>query len=379
MLKNNRKNLTKVCHVTSAHPRYDVRIFHKECKSLANNGFDVTLLVNDEIPSEIIDKVQIVSTQFKPRNRFERMIKSKKAIKKLMLEVNADIYHFHDPELLPEASWIKKQGKIVIFDFHEDVSKQILFKTYIPKGLRKFVSKAYEKYEKSKSKDFDALVTVTPKFVDRLKLTNPNTIMITNYPVVNKEIVVSEDQRKRAICFAGGVSQQWNHKNVIKAIEPIDNIEYILAGSGSSEYIDKMKALDGWKKVRYLGRIPHDEVQDVYNQSMIGMTLLSNNTQVGDEGTLGNTKIFEFMEAGLPIICSNNNIWKEIVDSYNCGIAINPNNVNEITNAINRIINDQDKVISMGQKGRQAALEKFNWHTQEKKLIELYRKLTEQE
>lgn len=104
-------NHIKICHVTSAHSRYDVRVLHKECKSLADNGFDITLLVNDNLPNDSIDGVKIVSTQIKPKNRYDRIVKSKKEIKKLMLDIDAGIYHFHDPELLPEATWIKKAGE----------------------------------------------------------------------------------------------------------------------------------------------------------------------------------------------------------------------------------------------------------------------------
>lgn len=370
----NSNKLIKVCHVTSAHPRYDVRIFHKECKSLANNGFDVTLLVNDNLPNEKKDGVKIISTKIEPKSRIERMIISKKTIRTKMLKIDADIYHFHDPELLPDASWIKKQGKKVIFDFHEDVSNLILYMTWIPSRIRKIVSLIYEKYEVNKASRLDALISVTPKIVERLKHINPNTIMVTNYPISTDEASNNGD-RRRAICFAGGIDPQWNHENIIKAIENIDNIIYILAGSGSSEYLEKLKKLKGWEKVRYLGRIPHEKVKEIYSKSMIGMTLLSNNTQVGDEGTLGNTKIFEFMDAGLPVICSNNKIWKEIVEGYECGIAINPDNINEIIKAIYKIINDQEKAIKMGQEGRKAIFDKFNWGFEEEKLLKLYNSL----
>lgn len=367
----------KVCHVTSAHPRYDVRIFHKECKSLANNSYDVTLLVNDNLPNESIDGVKIVSTQMKPNNRYERMVKSKKKIKTLMLEIDADIYHFHDPELLPEAAWIKSKGKKVVFDFHEDVSQQILFKTWIPGKLRNIISSIYSNYEKNKAKRFDALITVTPKFVERLKMVNSNTVMITNYPIVKEENGNHNMPKKKAICFAGGISPQWNHENIIKAIESIEDVEYILAGSGPNEYLDKLKSLEGWKKVRYLGKIPHEEVKSIYNQAMIGMTLLSNNTQVGDEGTLGNTKIFEYMESGLPVVCTNNRLWDQIIKKYKCGFSINHNSVIEITQAIDKIISNKEIHSEMSKNSRIAILREFNWHTQEAELLRVYKNITE--
>ncbi len=365
-------NHIKICHVTSAHSRYDVRVLHKECKSLADNGFDITLLVNDNLPNDSIDGVKIVSTQIKPKNRYDRIVKSKKEIKKLMLDIDAGIYHFHDPELLPEATWIKKAGKKVIFDFHEDVSQQILYKTWIPKILRKIVASIYNKYEKSQAKKFDALITVTPKFVERLKKVNSNTVMITNYPILKEKTVNEKYKQKKAICFAGGIGPQWNHKNIIKAIESIDNIEYILAGNGSLEYIESLKKLEGWSKVRYLGRIPHEIVKEIYSESIVGMTLLSNDTQVGDEGTLGNTKIFEYMESGLPVICSNNKLWSEIVKKHECGIAINPSDIDEIREAILYFKNDQKATIKMGNNGRNAVENVFNWKTQEKVLIGVY-------
>jgi len=372
----NSTNQKKVCHVTSAHPRYDVRIFHKECKSLANNGFDVTLLVNDNLPNEAIDGVKIVSTQLKPSNRYERMVKSKKYLRIKMIEIDADIYHFHDPELLPEGNWMKSKGKKIIFDFHEDVAQQILFKTWIPRKIRKLISAIYKKYEKKLSQRFDGLVTVTPKFVERLKQINPNTVMITNYPILKTTSNYDRSKKKRAICFAGGITPQWNHENIIKAIEQIDDIEYILAGSGPQDYLERLKSLQGWNKVRYLGRIPHEKVNEIYEESILGVALLSNNTQVGDEGTLGNTKLFEFMESGLPMICSNNKIWKEIIDKYECGVVLNPNSTDEIRGVIESIIDNHDELCSMGMNGRNAVEKIFNWRVgPEVELLDLYKRL----
>ena len=102
------------------------------------------------------------------------------------------------------------------------------------------------------------------------------------------------------------------------------------------------------------------------------MTILRHDTQLGEEGTLGNTKLFEYMEAGLPVICSNNKLWKEIINKYNCGIAVNPNNKEEIKDAIVALKDNPDKAKIMGENGRKAIENEYNWLTQEKKILLLY-------
>lgn len=365
-------DIISVCHVTSVHPRYDVRILHKECMSLARHEFAVTLLVNDTLPDEKFEDVEIISTQFKPRNRFDRMFISKKRIRNLMREIDADIYHFHDPELLPEAAWIKHRGKTVIFDFHEDVAQQILFKTWIPKCFRVIISNLYAKYERNMARKFDALISVTPKIVEKLKRIHKKTIMVTNFPIVTEDFSVYRSEKIRALCFAGVIAEDWSHDVIIRAIESIDDVEYILAGSGPSDYLVQLKTLKGWEKVRFLGKIPHNKVKEIYDEAMVGMALLGFRTQVGDEGTLGNTKLFEFMAAGLPVICSNNRIWSEIIQKHECGISLDPEDIGEISNAITKLIESPSLALEMGANGRYAVKHEYNWKTQEKKLISLY-------
>lgn len=363
----------KVCHVTSAHNRYDVRIFEKECTSLAKKGYDVTLIVNDNYDDETIGNVKIISTNYKYKNRIDRIFNSQKYILKKAIEVDADVYHLHDPELLIIGNKLKKTGKKVIFDSHEDVPAQIIDKQWIPQLLRSIISEIYGVYEKRSVKGYDAVISVTPHILERFEKINSNSIMITNYPIANK-IQVRKDNYVNKICFAGGISEQWNHDKIINSIENIDGIEYILAGSGTKEYLNLLKSLSGWKKVKYVGKIPHDDVNDIYSESVAGMALNYSN-QIKGTGTLGNTKIFEYMEAGLPVICTNYKLWEKIIDEYKCGICVNPSNVKEIRTAILFIINNKDKAVKMGQEGRRAIKEKFNWNIEEQKLLELYKAL----
>ncbi len=364
----------KVCHITSAHSRYDVRIFSKQCKSLVKGGYDVTLIVNDDKDDEVINGVKIVSTRYKPKTRMDRFIKSKKKLYDKAVEVDADIYQLHDPDLLPIGTKLKNMGKKIIFDSHEDIPKQIKGKDWIPAIMRNTVSNAYGVYEKLSVKRYDAVITVTPHIMDRLRIINSNIVMITNYPIIKEKENITR-KSNNSICFVGGIGEQWSHDKILEAIEDIEHIKYILAGKGSEDYINLLKSYNSWCKVDYLGVIPHEEVRQIYDNSFVGMTILRHDTQVGEEGTLGNTKLFEYMEAGLPVICSNNKLWKEIINKYNCGIAINPNRVEEIKEAILVLKNNPDKAKIMGENGRKAIEEEYNWSTQEKKLLLLYENL----
>lgn len=363
----------KVCHITSVHNRYDTRIFYKECVSLAKNGYDVTLIVNDDKEDEYVENVKIVSTKFKPKNRFERIINSKNKIYKKATEVNADIYHFHDPELIPVGIKLKRKNKKVIFDAHEDTSLQIKDKQWIPKLLRNIIARLYSLYEINSAKKFDAIISVTPHIVEKFLKANKNTVMITNYPIID---IIQKVERNpsNTICFAGGISRQWNHDKILKAIEGIEGITYLIAGNGTKEYLDSLRSLSAWNKVQYKGKVPHSEVKNIYAQSIAGMALNYSN-QAKKEGTLGNTKLFEYMAAELPVICSNYKLWREIIEQYDCGICVDPNNIEEIKKAIKFILNNPEKAKVMGKNGRKAVMEKYNWGTQEKILLDLYEKL----
>ena len=367
----------KICHITSAHPRYDTRIFYKECSSLANAGYEVTLLVAENMGSqpEMKNGVSIIPVQFKPKNRLDRILNSPKLMLKKALEVNADIYHFHDPELLQIALKLKKKNKMVIFDSHEDVCGQILSKKWIPGILRPIVSYLYMCYSNHVLSKLDHLIGVNPQLFEKLNKINPNTEMITNYPILNFDKNHQFTKDANLFCFAGGITEQWNHETILSALEDIDGT-YDLMGRAEQEYISKLHKYKSWDKVIYHGLVTQQEVRMILSSCSVGLAILdySENT-CGKVGTLGNTKLFEYMQVGLPVICTDFVLWKEIVDNWHCGICIPPGDVDALQKAMQYMIDNPDKAKEMGENGRRAVLEEFNWGIEEKKLISLYRKL----
>src|SRR5579864_663065 len=92
---------SRACVLTSVHPPFDVRIFHKECKSLAAAGYDVTLIAT--ATENGFHEGIALNTLPDWKNRFHRFLRGSLTVYKRALEVDADVYHFHDPELIPTA------------------------------------------------------------------------------------------------------------------------------------------------------------------------------------------------------------------------------------------------------------------------------------
>ncbi|SMP13999.1 Glycosyltransferase involved in cell wall bisynthesis [Desulfurobacterium pacificum] len=363
----------KICHLTSVHSRYDGRIFLKELKSLKEAGFDTYLIVADGKEDEITKEgIKILDVGI-PRNRKERVLKITNEIYKKALKVNADIYHFHDPELIPMGLKLKKWGKRVIYDVHEDVPRQILTKPYLNKVSKKFLSFFFEKYEDWAVKKFDFVITATPYIRDRLLKITLNVVDINNYPLLEEFPEISPWKgRKAEICYIGGIAKIRGIVELIKSLENVDTLLH-LAGSFESKSVEEeVRKLSAWRKVRYYGFVDRTKVQEILKSVMVGMvTFLPCPNHVNSQPN----KLFEYMAAGLPVVASNFPLWKEIVEENRCGICVNPLNPKEIAEAIKYLLTHPEEAKVMGENGRKAVLEKYNWSLEERKLIKVYKEL----
>ena len=364
--------MNKVCHLTSAHSWNDVRIYHKECKSLARFGFEVSLIAFNA-PNTIEDGVQIVNAGIKPIGRFKRMLQGSNIIYKNAKEIDADIYHLHDPELLIIGEKLIKNGKMVVFDAHEDLPMQIMGKHWIPKLLRKFVSSLTKLLLKVYLTKYSGVVAATPIIAAKLKKWNFNTIVACNYPLLS-EIPILETSllKTNSICYIGGLFES---RGLFQMLDAVKNLPITLdfAGSFSPESLfEKAKQHEAWGKVKFHGFINRNEVYNLMLQSKAGLVVLFPLQSYKDSLPI---KMFEYMSAELPVIASDFPLWKEIIETNNCGICVNPENSKEIANAINFILTNNNKAQQMGKNGRKAIIEKYNWENEEKKLIEFYKTL----
>src|SRR3984885_3282279 len=116
----------RTVHLTSAPPALDVRIFQKECRSLARAGYEVIVLGNHE-SNETVDAVRLQGLGA-ANGRVQRMTVKLAEMCRAAFEVAADVYHIHDPELLVVGLVLRAAGKQVVYDIHEDLPRTVLLK-----------------------------------------------------------------------------------------------------------------------------------------------------------------------------------------------------------------------------------------------------------
>lgn len=367
--------MIKVCHITSAHGEEDVRIFHKECVSLAKNGYEVYLVQRGESYEK--NGVKLAGFGEVPSGRIKRILLASRIAYKKALEIDADIYHFHDPDLLPYGEKLAKMGKHVIFDCHESTLESIEEKTWIPAFLRPVVAFFFDLLQRRVCRRLDAVVIVSPNERCHFESFAKRIACVTNYPILKENDL--QLPRENRVAFAGGISQQWDHHRVIEALEQLPDCRYWLCGGVDDGYLEQLQQLKGWAQTDYMGMIPHSQVAEGLARSRVGHSLLipGKNTD-GQVGTLGNTKIFEEMMAGLPVVCTNFDLWREFVERYHCGICVDPTNTQEIADAIRYLLEHPEEAQQMGENGRRAVREEFNWGVEEKKLFALYEDILNQ-
>lgn len=369
--------MKRVCYFTSK-PASDVRVFEKECTSLVEAGYEV-YLVSPNAKDEIKNGVNIIGFQYEKEGLYHRLFTLPKLLYNKALSIDADIYHFNDPASLPYGAKLKRKGKKVIFDSFEDHPTLFFEKKSLPYAMRYMFSKIYTVYEYYQCKKFDGLLLCYHWTQERLNKACTNNQLVFNFPILKGETANVEAFDGAAVCYAGLISRMWYIENILSALIQIDGVKFNLAGNpADASYLSMLKSNAGWQKVNYLGKVEHREVNEkVYSKSSIAMALLDYIPLCkGNVGNLSNNKLFEYMMAGLPVICTDFILWKEVVEKNECGICVDPRNINEIADAIKYLLNNPDIAVQMGKRGREAVFREYNWNTQSEKLLSVYEKLT---
>lgn len=376
MDKNNFSPATKgVCILTSVHSPFDVRIYHRQAQTLARAGYQLVLVATE---TELRQTTQNISVIFipKPRWRLARILNWVRFVK-IGLAQQAHIYHFHDPDLLFAGLLLHLlTKKPVIYDRHENYHEDILDKEWIPKFLRQPVSFLFRHIEQFIAARLSAVIVVVDEHLKYFS----NAITVCNYPELDEFLrlpVVSKDPHK--LIHVGGLGEAYGVQTQIEMLMHIKNDAVHLDCFGNYRENDAETKINQLlnkynlhHKFNFLGHIPYAQIKNHLAGAMAGLVTLQN-IKAFDAALP--RKMFEYMACGLPVIASDLPGVRKIITCANCGILVEPENPRAFAEAVDYLLDHPQEARRMGENGRRAIIEKYNWSGEAKKLLGLYRSL----
>ncbi len=369
----------RIVHMSSVHIWNDTRVFHRMCRSLAGLGHDVHWVVpcSDRTEVDQRDGVWIHPVTI-ARNRLNRAWSTARQVCRVAVGLQADIYHFHDPELIPHALWLSRRGHRLIYDAHEDLPKDLLGKHWIPRPFRHLLAKPLDQLERLAAARLAAVVAAEEEIEKRFCAPGRETVTIHNYPPLADFPACRAERRAKSpygVAF-GGISR-------LRAIEPIvhalgllpEDLDAKLILSGrceSEELLDSVRRCPGYSRADYRGWLSRDEMRSLLHDATVALILFSpapNNRQVRSN------RFYESLAASVPVITSDFPAWRSIVDQIGCGIHVDPQNPEAIAQALTDLLAHPEKAREMGARGRRAIEDRFNWECEQQKLVALYARL----
>ena len=364
----------QVVHVTTVHPREDIRIFRKECVSLARAGYRVTQVVGDGLGDAEVDGVHIIDIGPRPAGRLARMHQQPRAALAAVLAAQPALVHLHDPELLPLGVQLARRGLPVVYDAHEDVPRQILTKQWIPAALRGAVSAAFEWYENRQVARLSAVAAATPHIAARFAKVAPRAVNVSNFPRTDELAPPAEAvPRERAVCYVGGLMRTRGLLQMVRAMPHVPGVTLVLCGTFEDAAFEaELRAEPGWAQVQYLGQVDRSTVRSVLARCSAGLVTLLPMPSYLDSLPI---KMFEYMSAELPVIASNFPLWQGIVQATGCGLCVDPADPRAIAQAVLSYVDHPARVFAAGRAGRRAVLHTYHWPAAERELLALYAQL----
>lgn len=371
----------RVVHLSTQHPALDVRIFQKECRTLAEHGFDTHLLV-DSPPADSLHGVQLhalprPSGSFRPGRIWKRLSQAYRVARRL----GGDVYHFHDPELITVGVMLKQTGARVIYDVHEHTCQEILLFNKDRPVEKHIKSRAFGMLEEMAKRCLDAFVGATPNIASQFPA--ERTVLVQNFPMRDEFDHPDDGQpyleRPMQVLYAGGITAVRGIREMVQAMALLPQerqARFLLLGDFlNPALLSEVADLPGWSQTRYLGWQSREAMREWLDEVRVGLVLYHPDASHVEAYP---NKMFEYMAAGLPVVASDFPLWRQILDETGGGLAADPLDPASIASAIDYLLTHPEEAQEMGRRGHAAVHSRFNWEAEADKLIALYTRFEEQ-
>jgi len=389
----------KICFLADKHNLFDDRIYWKMAVPLVKRGYEVHYLLIGKKNEKGITKegvhFEILKIKTFSKNRYLNFIlknlnpnNNYKKLYDKAKDVNADIYHFHDLWINKIGNKLKKlkNNPVVFYDAREPYAEDYISYTnltgILKKGIELFAF-FVDKWEKHQSKYYNLVISneeiVRNNF--RRVLGESKSEVLYNF-TDNYNLYNGRDlsRKKYDFIYSGGITKLRGALKILEAlmlaVKTIPNIKVVFVGSYSPESLrNEMQNFINRnnlnKNVELHSFVNYSEISNYYNNSKIGLVTLLNSPTFEVSMPI---KVFEYMAFGMPIIGSDFGHIKEYIEKENCGITVDPKNVEEISNAMIKLLTNFELYKLFSENGRSATIKKYKWDFEFEKLIGFYQR-----
>jgi glycosyltransferase involved in cell wall biosynthesis len=373
--------IMRICHITTVHPAKDARIFYRMGYTLAERGCPVTLIA----PEPAIDSLVRMSP-WNPRLAQARRIQRIMLALRAALSENADIYHFHDPELIPLGLALKvwSSSAVVVYDVHEDYPAMMRVKHWLPQQLRPLLGWAAQAANIGAGLCLDGIVTADPSVQkDFQHIAAHKTFVYYNFPTLS---VFDQGQGKlfgpkADLVYIGGMSARSGIFVLLDALCILAKQGYrpTVRLAGYTDGAEGLGAIQEGIRLRKLemqvelcGRIPHSEVPSWLRSGRIGLVML----QPIDK-FLKNipSKMFEYWACGLPVIASDLPPIRQFLFPEKNGLLFDPSSAQDLAQTIRSLLERPVEREGMGRYGQKQVYDEWNNDRQIDSLIQFYEQI----
>jgi glycosyltransferase involved in cell wall biosynthesis len=366
----------KISMLTTTHPYTDGRIFQKEARSLAKKHA-VTIIAPCDIPDRFDEAGITIITVKKSKSLLFHPL----TILRIFLvarKVDTDVFHCHEPDSFFIGLLLKLfTGLPVIYDVHEHWPDELPFDMGFQYGtpFQKRLTWVLDYMELYLSIYADGVITVCECLAERFRNKGINSIIVANYSIANRDLPYNPEMSGKTIINVAanmhsfyGVQEgivavnRIRHKHPVLSLTLIGNIrvnlEDIIPGDNKADWISTT------------GFLPYQQMYHEINKGSIGLVLIQP-IHYHISIALPN-KLFDYMLMGLPVVASDLPEIRRVVEDADCGILVNPTDIDAIAKALDYLLSNPEEARRMGENGRKAVIEKYNWGNMEKVLIDFY-------
>lgn len=369
------ENRIRVCHITSIHSCADDRIFGKECEALAAAGYEVHLIAPGG-QEKIIGGIALHGAPAIEGDFFRRLKLTAEEYYPLAKEVNAHFYHLHDPELLELGKMLKRAGRVVIYDVRDNVADEIRADQSLGKLKRKFAAMRFEFKEYGLARTFDLVIGADSFIRDRFHHQGCLAVDINDYFSRDERLEIRADfsQKERAVCFIGDISAE---RGLFEMLDICNKLgcKLFLAGRFPAA-ADKEAAMkhSAWRLVEHYDVASRENIVKVLERSMAGVVLFHACQKFAEAEP---RQFSDYMHGKIPIVCSDFQLWREIVEANQCGTCAPPLDTAAAGDRLNWLLNHRDKAREFGQNGANLAEQRYTWEAEKKKLLTCYQQIAD--